>query len=479
MVVEAIFWFYPLVWWLETRLIAERERACDEAVVAAGCDPNAYAESILKVCKFYIHSPLACAAGVSGADLKQRVERIMENQSIAYVGLIKKAVLAGSVMTVLAVPMILGLLTAPAAIAQSTIATPYPGTEAALREQLAGWEKRQPVTSDLTQEMADLTRQQQPTIQMMMDGLGPLQSLTYKGRDEGGRDVYLATFQHGALTCLISQLVDGKIGGLGFIPATVRTDNGPSPGTQDALRQNIDGLAAGTPAFQIMLAGTGQATVRQLVGLEKMAKALGPLKTLTFKGVSPRGWDNFEAVYENGRAAWTIQPLIDGKIGGVFVTNTVITDAQPHPTGKRRCGATSRHCRRDRPIMTIWIRHWRPPCAQNLPQLIGLIKSLGALQAIDFDHGDANGSDVYHVTFERGKAEWTVGELTADGKARVVDFGFSKMMSEIGEIDAVVYVGRATGSLCNDRRQRPEVVVTSIEPYRPSQKYSERMGGNG
>ena len=44
MVVEAIFWFYPLVWWLETRLIAERERACDEAVVAAGCDPNAYAE---------------------------------------------------------------------------------------------------------------------------------------------------------------------------------------------------------------------------------------------------------------------------------------------------------------------------------------------------------------------------------------------------------------------------------------------------
>jgi hypothetical protein len=63
-------------------------------------------------------------------------------------------------------------------------------------------------------------------------------------------------------------------------------------------------------------------------------------------------------------------------------------------------------------------------------------------------------------------------------KPRVVDFGFSKMMSEIGENDAVVYVGRATGSLCNDRRQRPEVVVTSIEPYRPSQKYSERMGGN-
>ena len=33
MAVEAIFWFHPVVWWLGTRLIEERERACDEAVL--------------------------------------------------------------------------------------------------------------------------------------------------------------------------------------------------------------------------------------------------------------------------------------------------------------------------------------------------------------------------------------------------------------------------------------------------------------
>jgi bla regulator protein blaR1 len=57
MLVEAIFWFYPPVWWIRTRLIEERERACDEAVLQAGSAANVYAEGILNVCKFYVESP--------------------------------------------------------------------------------------------------------------------------------------------------------------------------------------------------------------------------------------------------------------------------------------------------------------------------------------------------------------------------------------------------------------------------------------
>jgi len=30
MIVEAVFWFHPLVWWISARLVEERERACDE-----------------------------------------------------------------------------------------------------------------------------------------------------------------------------------------------------------------------------------------------------------------------------------------------------------------------------------------------------------------------------------------------------------------------------------------------------------------
>ena len=58
MLVEAIFWFHPLVWWLGARLVDERENACDEEVLRLGSEPQVYAESILKTCRFCLESPL-------------------------------------------------------------------------------------------------------------------------------------------------------------------------------------------------------------------------------------------------------------------------------------------------------------------------------------------------------------------------------------------------------------------------------------
>jgi len=80
MVVEAVFWFHPLIWWIGARLVEERERACDEAVLTTLTEPIAYAEGILNVCKHYVEAPLACMSGVSGASLRKRVEAIMANR---------------------------------------------------------------------------------------------------------------------------------------------------------------------------------------------------------------------------------------------------------------------------------------------------------------------------------------------------------------------------------------------------------------
>ena len=44
---RAVFWFHPLAWWLERRLSALSEEACDAAVLARGHDPFAYSEYLL------------------------------------------------------------------------------------------------------------------------------------------------------------------------------------------------------------------------------------------------------------------------------------------------------------------------------------------------------------------------------------------------------------------------------------------------
>jgi bla regulator protein blaR1 len=119
MLVEALFWFHPMVWWLGAKLVQERERACDEAVLQSGKDPQAYAEGILKVCEFYLESPLACMSGVTGSDMKERIRSIMTRQIGDRLSLAKKLVMTTAGIAALAVPLYLGFLNIPQSRAQS------------------------------------------------------------------------------------------------------------------------------------------------------------------------------------------------------------------------------------------------------------------------------------------------------------------------------------------------------------------------
>jgi len=110
MLVEGLFWFHPLVWWIGTRLCEERERACDESVVAGGVRPLVYAEGILKTCRFYVQTPLACASGVSGADLKLRLGAIMTEQPAMALSPAKGMLLLMMGALTLALPLSAGLL---------------------------------------------------------------------------------------------------------------------------------------------------------------------------------------------------------------------------------------------------------------------------------------------------------------------------------------------------------------------------------
>ncbi|HTV82131.1 MAG TPA: M56 and DUF3738 domain-containing protein [Acidobacteriaceae bacterium] len=109
MLVEAIFWFHPLVWWMGKRIVEERERACDEQALALGNEPKVYAESILRTCEFCVGSPLACVSGVTGGDLKERIVRIMANRGMRMLDLRRKLLLGVAGLLAIAVPVTFGL----------------------------------------------------------------------------------------------------------------------------------------------------------------------------------------------------------------------------------------------------------------------------------------------------------------------------------------------------------------------------------
>ncbi len=130
MMVEATLWFHPLVWWIGARLLDERERACDEAVLAECGNPQAYAEGILAACRFYLESPVACVSGVTGSDLHARIAEIMSARPAAPLNRARRALLAGAAAIAFAAPLLTGLASAPAR-AQSAAGGPAVSFEVA------------------------------------------------------------------------------------------------------------------------------------------------------------------------------------------------------------------------------------------------------------------------------------------------------------------------------------------------------------
>ncbi|HEU5023044.1 MAG TPA: M56 family metallopeptidase [Bryobacteraceae bacterium] len=112
MLVEALFWFHPLVWWIGARLVEERERDCDEAALRHGSQPGDYARGIVSVCQSYRESPLPCASGISGADLKKPIREIMSWRGSLPISPGGKAILAAAAIAAISLPFAIGILRA-------------------------------------------------------------------------------------------------------------------------------------------------------------------------------------------------------------------------------------------------------------------------------------------------------------------------------------------------------------------------------
>lgn len=114
-----LFWFHPLLWWIERRLIAEQELACDEFVLRHGPASEEYAASILTVCKFYLTEAIPSSCGMAGSNLKNRMEAIMSFK-LNHLNQRTPRFLVGALISGMTVaPLVIGFLATPATYAQN------------------------------------------------------------------------------------------------------------------------------------------------------------------------------------------------------------------------------------------------------------------------------------------------------------------------------------------------------------------------
>ncbi|MGA9245197.1 MAG: serine hydrolase [Silvibacterium sp.] len=95
---------------------------------------------------------------------------------------------------------------------------PAPGAEAAIRQNIADILAGQPKYGRMSPGLADVTRQQLPQLKSIFANLGAIQSVTFKGVEKNGADVYEIKFDHGSTEWHIILAPDGTIDSLGFRP---------------------------------------------------------------------------------------------------------------------------------------------------------------------------------------------------------------------------------------------------------------------
>jgi len=93
-----------------------------------------------------------------------------------------------------------------------------------------------------------------------------------------------------------------------------------APGSEQAARQLLAGLAGGAPDFGQMTPELAEATRQQLPQLQAQLERLGPVQTLQFQGVGSQGWDLYLVRHVHGSSQLRILMGADGRLAGALLS---------------------------------------------------------------------------------------------------------------------------------------------------------------
>ena len=83
------------------------------------------------------------------------------------------------------------------------------------------------------------------------------------------------------------------------------------------MRRYVDALGRGEPNYDQMTPEVAAQTRQQLLLNQAILAKLGPLRAVSFRGVTPLGNDIYMVHFANGSAEWRIGLVKEGRIGRI------------------------------------------------------------------------------------------------------------------------------------------------------------------
>jgi beta-lactamase regulating signal transducer with metallopeptidase domain len=334
---RAVFWFNPLAWWLHRRIADLAEDRSDAAALQDIDDRVRYAEILLDLGST-ASRPVVGLAMARAETVRRRVERILaETMLPKRMDWKAWAALAASILP-------LAVVVAGAVVAQ----VPMQGHQEAFWRRLEQQRPRKEVYIDPKLLDSYVGHFQLAEFKVLtVARLGDRLYVQFTGQeyvpvypesahkffykrvprrapaqisfvtDAEGRATELILHQHGLEKHArrVGEAI-AKDAQQSFVKRVKEAT--PLPGSEAAVKRQIEALQQGKPAYHEMTENLAEATRRQIVRIERRLAALGPLRSISFRGVGAQGFDIYEAKFENGMTICRIYLADDGKVSGLL-----------------------------------------------------------------------------------------------------------------------------------------------------------------
>ncbi|MGO4485250.1 MerR family transcriptional regulator [Rhizobium pisi] len=96
-------------------------------------------------------------------------------------------------------------------------------------------------------------------------------------------------------------------------------DKRPVENSKALLQEIIDQHQRGEPDYEQMMPPLATAAREQSAMIQADLERMGPLKDMSFKGVTDCGWDVYDVCFEKGRLEWSFALAADGRFSGIFI----------------------------------------------------------------------------------------------------------------------------------------------------------------